>query len=161
MRLLPPEIWIALRSDIDLKEYEDEDAAAIRAGDIAVYDVAIIEPRTDENWDEPKEWTFLDSCGNYFGNPGQDNVYSHPRQISDENLRFYVIDMWMFNLGIRQGDLIHYGGKVHAVLGLECEPYDMDAVGYATGYLVCRPAAGGALVRVSAENATRRVLELT
>ncbi|MEU5306410.1 hypothetical protein ACH4YO_40635 [Streptomyces noursei] len=155
-----PEIWIQLRSDVDLKEYEAEDATAIRTGEIVVYDIAIIEPRTDENWDSPEEWTFLDSCGNYFGIPGQDNVYSHPRQITDEILRFYITDMWMHNLGIRPGDLIHHKGQVQAVLGLECEPYEMDIVGYATGHLVCRPAGGGAPIRVPAEDGLRQVLEL-
>ncbi|MGW3153777.1 hypothetical protein [Streptomyces sp. NPDC001089] len=161
MRLSLPEIYVQLREEIDLKEYEAEDAAAIRAGDIVVYDVAIIEPRTDENWDRPDEWEFLDSCGNFFGTPGQDNVYAYPRQVTDEYLRFYLTDMWVYQLGIRPGDLIHDGGQTLAVLGPECEPYDMDTVGYATGHLVCRPTTGGAPVRVPAENATRRVLELT
>lgn len=160
MRLSLPEILVRPQSDIDLKDYEVEDAAAIRAGDIVVYDLAIIEPRTDENWETPEAWEFLDSCGNYFGGPGNDNIYSDPRHITDEFLRFYATDMWMYNLGIRPGSLFLYRGQVHAVLGLECEPYDMDSIGYATGFLVCRPAAGGPPVRVSPEDATQRVLEL-
>ncbi len=143
MRLSLPEIWIRPQSDVDLKDYEDKDAAAISAGDIVVYDLAIIEPRTDENWESPEAWEFLDSCGNYFGNPGNDNIYGAPQQIDDEFLRFYATDMWMFNLGIRPGSLFLHQGQVHAVLGLECEPYDMDSIGYATGFLVCRPMDGG------------------
>ncbi|MEV5264764.1 hypothetical protein [Streptomyces werraensis] len=156
-----PEIWIGLSQDVDLAHFEDEDAAAIRAGELAVYDIAIIEPRTDENWDAPEDWVFLDSCGSYYGAPGHDNVYSHPQRIGDEWLRYYATDMWMYRLGIRAGDLLLHQGQVHAVLGFECEPVERDPIGYATGHLVCRPAGGGAPVRVTPADPLRLVLELT
>ncbi|MEV7952966.1 hypothetical protein [Streptomyces sp. NPDC088141] len=160
MRASLPEIWVRLRSDADLKEFTDEDAAAILAGELQAYVIAIIEARDDENWNSPDEWVFLDSCGNYVAPPGNDNIYPDPRRIPDGYLRFYATDMWAYRLGIQPGSLFRYGGQVYVVMGLECEPFDLDPVGYATGHLVCRPTAGGAPVRMLPEDATRPVLEL-
>ncbi|WP_411087849.1 hypothetical protein [Streptomyces sp. 061-3] len=156
-----PEIWVQLRPDADLKEFTEEDAAAIRAGDLQAYDLVIIEARDDENWEAPDEWVFLDSCGNYLAPFGNDNVYPDPLRIPNEHLRFFATDMWVHHLGIGPGTLFRYGGQVHVVMGLECEPYDLDPIGYATGYLVSRPTAGGPPVRMHPECATRPVLELT
>lgn len=161
MHVFLPEIWIVPRPDADLKDFDEKEAAAIRAGEIAVYDIAIIEPRTDENWESPEDWVFLDSCGNYYGAPGHDSVYSDPQQIRDAWLRYYATDMWMYRLGIKPGELLLHQGQMYAVLGFECEPVELDPIGYATGYLVCRPAGGGSPVRMAPAESMRQVLELT
>jgi hypothetical protein len=144
MRLSPPEIWIVHRPDVEREEFDPAELALIDSGEKHVYDIAIIAPRTDENRDHPDRWTILDICGNYFGGPGCDNVYSTPATIPDEYVRYYAADMWTsaFNVGVSQ--IVHHAGRnlwvTHIDLVDTVETW-AGITGYATGRLICRDIA--------------------
>ncbi|MEU9267286.1 hypothetical protein AB0E04_17800 [Streptomyces sp. NPDC048251] len=143
-----PEIWLVLQQEVEPDLFTDEDAAAIRAGALRVYGIALIDERTDENFDDHTKWVELDSCWNYIGTPGHDKVYSDPRNIQHEWLRYYATDMWAFACGVMEGDLVGHNGQIHWVMTPEFADQDYGSIGTATGYLFLVPTAGGYPTRV-------------
>ena len=142
-----PEVVIQRRyvTDSDLGEFDDHEAAAIRAGDRHVYDISVIEARTDESWGQARKWKFLETSFRYLGTPGCAYIYDNPRQIPDEALYYYATDMWAYHCGIKPGDLVRHRGVVHCVMEREHVDQDYGSVGFATGYFTCQPMTGGYL----------------
>ncbi|WP_405775902.1 hypothetical protein [Streptomyces sp. NBC_01538] len=143
-----PEIWLVLQQEVEPYLFTDEDAAAIRAGALRVYGIVLIDERTGENIDDHTKWVELDSCWNYIGTPGHDNVYSDPRNIQHEWLRYYATDMWAFARGVMEGDLVRHNGQIHWVMTPGFADQDYGSIGTATGYHFLVPTAGGYPTRV-------------
>lgn len=148
MSVSPPEVWIIRQQTVEPDLFEGKVEAQIRAGDLVVYGIAVIEPRTDANWDYAESWEYLDDCWNYIAPPGYDNVYADPRKIGDEWLRYYATDMWAFACGVMEGDLLRHNGQIHWVMTPEFADQDYGSIGTATGYLFLVPTAGGYPSRV-------------
>ncbi|MFE2538993.1 hypothetical protein [Actinacidiphila glaucinigra] len=156
MELPLPEILIEFRavSDRDLGEFDDHDAEAIRAGDRLVYDITVIAKRSDENWNQSRKWTHLETSTNYVAAPGNYGIFDNPRQIADDGLRYYAADMWAYYCGIEPGSLVRHAGQTLCVMRREHVDQDYGSVGFATGYFICLPTTGGPALRLWAGDLT-------
>ncbi|MEU1816163.1 hypothetical protein ABZ543_13330 [Streptomyces roseifaciens] len=146
-----PEVWIRLTPshEVDLTEFDDEDATEILKGDKRVYSIVIIQQRTEENWNSPADWNILEDCDRYIGRPGLDRVYESPKYIADQWIRYYAMDMWVGSFGFKTGDrVMTTKGDFYEVIALEYEEDD-EARGAYTGAVVCTEHKDGMKVRRS------------
>ncbi|MEV8399287.1 hypothetical protein [Streptomyces niveus] len=154
---VPPRIRVRVQHDSEPDAYprdsdwwEDEDAAAIRAGRLVPYVIEIIDGAGE----------VITDCPNRLAGPRFEGVYLRPSDILDAWLEYYAADHWTPYFGIEPGDLVIHQGTVLTVVNYEQVDHEYGEIGRNTGFLVCQPTNESTHRLIWIEKAAR-VMEIT
>ncbi|MFG3403666.1 hypothetical protein [Streptomyces sp. NPDC048142] len=127
-----------------LEDLDAKDAAAIRAGRMALAEIRL------EKHDAQGGWAVRADKLNFTVPPDVIGEYSHFEEIADEETRFWAADMWGATLEVPARTKARFGRLVTLcmVIETETEPYDLGP--RHTGYIIVRDM-GGERRRISAE----------
>ncbi|MFJ9901188.1 hypothetical protein ACIQPR_48610 [Streptomyces sp. NPDC091280] len=118
-----------------LEDWEDADAAAIRAGRDVPLVIEIIDGAGDVLADVPNRIGLRNLVG----------VYERPEDIHDPWVQYFAADHWTPCFGIEPGDLAVHRGVTVTVLAFEQVDQDYGPIGANTGFVVCTPTGQSAI----------------
>lgn len=125
--------------------WDEEDAAAMRAGRLELYVIETIDGAGE----------VLNDSWNHTAGPGFEGVYERPSKIGHEWLAYYATDQWTVTFGITPGDLVHCGGENLVAVQFDQADNEYGDSGWNTGFIVCQSTTTASRRLVWVENLTR------
>ncbi|MFF4699878.1 hypothetical protein [Streptomyces chattanoogensis] len=132
--VVPPRIRVRVQHEGEpdanrLDDWEDEDAAEIRADRLVPCVIEIIDGAGAVITDLP----------NRLARPAFEGVYQRPDEIHDEWLAYYAADLWTPCFGVAPGDLVTFGAENLIVINYDQVDQDYGTIGANTGLILCQP----------------------